>query len=74
MAARLLGDTALDAENLGAGARAFVLRETGRPDIPSLVAALAAASQGAAAIIDNALAITLTGTQAGSDTTQENAP
>jgi glutamate-ammonia-ligase adenylyltransferase len=43
MAARLLGDGALDADNLGAGARAFVLRETGWPDIPALVAAIATA-------------------------------
>ncbi len=59
MAARLLGDAALDADHLGAGARAFVLRETGKQDIPSLVAALAALSQAAAAIIDTALDMTM---------------
>ena len=59
LAARLLGDGALDAERLGAGARAFVLRETGMPDIPSLVRALAELSGKAAAIIDKALAGTL---------------
>ncbi|PVA11485.1 glutamine-synthetase adenylyltransferase [Pelagivirga sediminicola] len=55
MAARLLGTEALDAEALGAGARAFVLRESGCADIPSLIDALATASEAAAAIIDSAL-------------------
>ncbi|MCQ0092791.1 glutamine-synthetase adenylyltransferase [Roseovarius sp. M141] len=74
MAARLLGDGALDADNLGAGARAFVLRETGWPDILSLVSALAKASQAAAAIIDSALASALADTHANLGTRQENAP
>ncbi len=76
MAARLLGDSALDADNLGAGARAFVLRETGKQDIPSLVAALAAASQAAAAIIDTALHKTQASADISdsSDTAQEDVP
>ncbi len=74
MAARLLGDGALDADDLGAGARAFVLRETGLPDIPSLVAALDEKSQVAAAIIDSAIAGALTSRPADAETTQDNTP
>lgn len=57
MATRLLvGDGALDPGTLGAGARAFVLRETGCANIPALVDALAARSDAAASVIENALA------------------
>ncbi|HEY9039394.1 MAG TPA: glutamine-synthetase adenylyltransferase [Roseovarius sp.] len=72
MAARLLGDGALDADALGAGARALVLRETGWPDIPSLVKALDEKSRAAATIIDSALAGALTSGPAGSEARQEN--
>ncbi|WP_324754685.1 glutamine-synthetase adenylyltransferase [Roseovarius sp. Pro17] len=65
MAARLLGDAALDADALGSGARAFVLRETGCADISDLIAALETRAQGAATVIDAALA------QAGTDEGQE---
>jgi glutamate-ammonia-ligase adenylyltransferase len=56
MAARLLGDEPLDAGALGAGARAFVLRETGCADIPELVAALNTRAEAASLVIDAALA------------------
>ncbi|MCZ4351449.1 bifunctional [glutamine synthetase] adenylyltransferase/[glutamine synthetase]-adenylyl-L-tyrosine phosphorylase [Roseovarius aestuarii] len=56
MAARLLsGDKGLNSETLGAGARAFVLRETGQPDISALHAALDAATGAAVKIIEDAL-------------------
>ncbi|WP_113912716.1 bifunctional [glutamine synthetase] adenylyltransferase/[glutamine synthetase]-adenylyl-L-tyrosine phosphorylase [Roseovarius dicentrarchi] len=74
MAARLLGDAALDADHLGAGARAFVLREAGKADIPALVSALAAASNAAAAIIDTALARAGAGQTIPNTAEQEGAP
>ena len=49
---RLLADHVTDPEVLGAGARAFVLRETAMPDMETLVARLADASADAAALID----------------------
>ncbi len=55
MAARLLGDDALDADQLGSGARAFVLRETGCADIAELVEALDTRTRAAAEVIDAAL-------------------
>ncbi|MFX0540378.1 bifunctional [glutamine synthetase] adenylyltransferase/[glutamine synthetase]-adenylyl-L-tyrosine phosphorylase [Roseovarius sp. S4756] len=55
MAARLLGEGPLDADTLGSGARAFVLRETGCADIPDLIAELEARAQAAADVIDAAL-------------------
>ncbi len=55
MAARLLGDGALDADQLGSGARAFVLRETGCEDIADLVTALETRTRIAADVIDAAL-------------------
>ena len=55
MAARLLGDGALDADQLGSGARAFVLRETDCADISELVATLDSRTLAAAGVIDAAL-------------------
>ncbi|MFX0544631.1 bifunctional [glutamine synthetase] adenylyltransferase/[glutamine synthetase]-adenylyl-L-tyrosine phosphorylase [Roseovarius sp. S1116L3] len=55
MAARLLGEGPLDADTLGSGARAFVLRETDRADISDLIAELEARAQAAADVIDAAL-------------------
>ncbi len=56
MATKLLGDSTLDPQSLGAGARAFILREAGCMDIPELIAALAERSDAAASVIDGALA------------------
>src|SRR5690606_11046685 len=64
MAARLLGDGPLDADSLGAGARAFVLRESGCADTAELVALINARSRKAADLIDAAL------TQIGTDATR----
>ncbi|SEK30758.1 glutamate-ammonia-ligase adenylyltransferase [Roseovarius nanhaiticus] len=55
MTARLLGDGPLDPETLGAGARAFVLREAGCTDIADLVATLSSRAEAAAQVIDAAL-------------------
>ncbi len=51
-ASRLLGDKALDPANLGEGARAFLVRETGAADAESLSALVAARTQAAQAVID----------------------
>ena len=55
MAARLLGEGPLEPDALGAGARAFLLRETASADIAGLISDLAARSAAAAAVIDRAL-------------------
>jgi glutamate-ammonia-ligase adenylyltransferase len=49
---RLLSDRALDPETLGAGAKAFLLRETGAADGESLTEALERAASRAALVID----------------------
>jgi glutamate-ammonia-ligase adenylyltransferase len=57
MATRLLaGDKSVEHGTLGAGARAFVLRETGQPDLDTLHDALDRATGAAARIIETALA------------------
>ncbi len=50
-ASRLIGDST-DLAALGAGARAFLLRETGAEDLDALAQRIAAAVDGAAAVID----------------------
>ncbi|MFD0858195.1 [protein-PII] uridylyltransferase family protein [Roseovarius aquimarinus] len=56
MTARLLGEGPLDPDALGAGARSFVLRETGAEDISGLVAELEARADAAAEVIESAIA------------------
>ncbi len=55
LGARLLTGDALDAQKLGQGGRAFLLRETGFDDIGALEAALADHASAAAAVIEAAL-------------------
>lgn len=54
-AQRLLADRISDPQDLGAGARAFLLRETGMPDLETLAAAIAQHAATASAIIDRHL-------------------
>lgn len=54
--ARLLTDKPLDMETVGEGARAFLLREAGEPDLPALAARLAATVTAVQAIVERALA------------------
>lgn len=54
-AARLLGDKPLDADQIGEGAAAFVLRETGFEDVTALRNALEEAAEAAGQSIDRAL-------------------
>ncbi|NCU21301.1 glutamine-synthetase adenylyltransferase, partial [Candidatus Falkowbacteria bacterium] len=54
--ARLLTDKPLDMETVGEGARAFLLREAGEPDMPALAARLAATVTAVQAIVERALA------------------
>ncbi len=57
-AQRLLADRVSDPQDLGAGARAFLLRETGMPDLDSLAEAIADSAARARAIIDRHLPAT----------------
>jgi len=54
-ALRLLADRVDDPETLGAGARAFVLRETGMPDLDTLAATITESAARAGVIIDRLL-------------------
>ncbi len=54
-AARLLGDKPLDEENLGAGAKSFILRQTGADTMSGLREALNDRTARAGAVIDAAL-------------------
>ena len=54
-AGRLLSDRGVTPDALGEGAKAFVLRETGAADAAALTAALAAAAEKAAAVIDRVM-------------------
>jgi len=53
---RLLTDRPLDMDQIGEGARAFLLRETGMADLAALAARLDAATARVAAIVDGVLA------------------
>ncbi len=55
-AARLLTGGRLDPAALGAGGLAFVLRETGQPDVAALADEIAAVSAAAAEVVDRLLA------------------
>jgi glutamate-ammonia-ligase adenylyltransferase len=55
-ATRLLTDGPLDPATVGQGATAFLLRETGAPDAPALMAETARLSAAAAAVADRLLA------------------
>ena len=52
---RLLTDKPLDMEAIGAGGRAFLLREVDQPDLAALAARLAEVTAAVAAIVDQAL-------------------
>jgi glutamate-ammonia-ligase adenylyltransferase len=55
-ATRLLTDGPLDPATVGQGATAFLMRETGAPDAPALMAETARLSAAAAAVADRRLA------------------
>ncbi|MDE3028501.1 MAG: glutamine-synthetase adenylyltransferase, partial [Paracoccaceae bacterium] len=52
---KLLSDGALDLASVGEGGTAFLLRETGAPDVATLAARLDGLTAGAAVVIDAAL-------------------
>jgi len=54
--AKLLSDRPLDPDEIGAGGRAMLLRETGAPDIATLASRLEATRAAAADVIDRVLA------------------
>jgi glutamate-ammonia-ligase adenylyltransferase len=55
-AARLLSDRALDPDHVGAGGRAFVLRQTGCADMADLADRMAEGARAAAGIVEEVLA------------------